>query len=631
MLEKDRSLEKLKTPEDLETARRVEINRTKGKTVLSLCSGTGCRANASQLVYEALSAELAKASCASRVILKRTGCHGFCEKGPILIIHPSDVCYLNVKPSDAAEIISKTVVNNEVISRLLWTKGRMTAQKHGDIPFYKHQTRFLLADNALLDPASPCDYIALGGYNALCKALTSMTPEGVVAEIKKSGLRGRGGGGFPTGVKWETTRGAEGAVKYVVVNGDEGDPGAYMDRSILEGSPHSVLEGLIIGGYAIGAHEGFFYIRQEYPLALENVCRAIDQAETLGLLGKNILGSGFDFSVSVHQGAGAFVSGESSALLSAIEGRVGEPRLKYIRMSESGLWGKPTALNNVETWANVPLIVKNGADWFNAIGTSESKGTKIFSLVGKVENTGLVEVAMGATLRTIIDDIGGGIKDGKKFKAIQTGGPSGGCIPEAYLDTPVDFDSLTKIGSMMGSGGIIVMDEDSCMVDVARYFVEFLKEESCGKCMPCREGISEMTLILNRIVMGQGKPGDLDFLRDIGVLLSEASLCGLGSSAANPVLSTLQHFKHEYEAHIIHKTCDARVCKALTAYYIDPDKCGKCGLCAKRCKAHAIEGERKGPYRVVQNLCVKCDACFNACPAKFRAVRKISPASAVPE
>jgi NADH-quinone oxidoreductase subunit F len=621
---------KIKTPKDLESLRDAELDRVKGKMVLSLCSGTGCRATNSQKVYEALSEELAKLPDSSNILIKRTGCHGYCERGPILIVYPSEICYLNLKPADAAEIIEKTALKGEVIERLVWKSGSTIAKLHGDIPFYKHQTRFILANNALMDPASINDYISLGGYSALAKALLSMTPQQVVAEVKKSGLRGRGGGGFPTGVKWETTCASAGPVKYVVVNGDEGDPGAYMDRSILEGTPHSVLEGLIIGGFAIGAHEGYFYIRQEYPLALENIRLAIEQAEAMGLLGRNILGSGFDFSVKVHQGAGAFVSGESSALLSAIEGRVGEPRLKYIRMSESGLWGKPTALNNVETWANVPLIINNGADWFTSIGTKGSTGSKIFSLVGQVENTGLVEVSMGTTLRKIIYDIGGGIKDGKKFKAIQTGGPSGGCIPEQHLDIPVDFDTLTEIGSMMGSGGIIVMDENSCMVDVARYFMEFLKEESCGKCMPCREGIGEMTDILNRIVAGFGKPGDLDFLQDLSVLLSEGALCGLGTSAANPVLSTMKYFRHEYEAHIHDKTCNALVCKALIAFYVDEESCGKCGICSKRCPVGAIEGSKQSPYRVVQEKCVKCGVCFSACPPKFRALKKVSPVSAVP-
>jgi NADH-quinone oxidoreductase subunit F len=624
-------VDRLKSGEDLDTLRRSVAAAGAGKIMLSLCSGTGCRANGSQNVYEALRVELDKCgSAGSQVILKRTGCHGFCEKGPILIMYPSEICYLNVKPRDAAEIVAKTVLKGEVIERLVWKSDSATAVRHSQIPFYANQTRILLANNTVIDPADILDYIGCGGYAALKQVLGSMSPQQVIDTIRSADLRGRGGGGFPAARKWEATRNAADPVKYVVVNGDEGDPGAYMDRSILEGTPHSVLEGLIIGAYAIGASEGFFYIRQEYPLALENTRKAIAQARELGLLGDSILGASFGFSVSVHQGAGAFVSGESSALLSAIEGRVGEPRLKYVRMSDSGLWGKPTTLNNVETWANVPLIVSKGAPWFAGIGTASSKGTKIFSLVGKVENTGLVEVPMGTTLRQIIFGIGGGIKNGKKFKAVQTGGPSGGCIPLAHLDTPVDFDTLTGLGSMMGSGGMIVMDEDSCMVDVARYFVEFLKEESCGKCLPCREGISEMVSILNRIVSGEGKPGDCDFLQDIGVLVSEASLCGLGTSSANPVISTMRYFRDEYEAHIIHKTCSAHVCKALTALYIDADKCAGCGICRGRCPVKAITGESKAVHHIDQETCIKCGVCFDACPAKFAAVKKVSPVSLVP-
>jgi len=623
-------MEQLKSYNDLEALRSSRKIGAKSVITLSLCSGTGCRANASQLVHEALAAEIAKTAPGTTILLKRTGCHGFCEKGPILIVYPSNVCYVKVTPDDAGEIVSQAMAGGPAIARLLWNHGKQTATVHEDIPFYKHQTRRLLAHSTRIDPLSIEDYIDCGGYAALSLALGSMTPAEVVAEIKKSGLRGRGGGGFPTAAKWEAAKAAGRSIKYVVVNGDEGDPGAYMDRSLLEGSPHSVLEGLIIGAYAVGAREGYFYIRQEYPLALEHIRAAIARAREIGLLGENILGSGFDFSVTVHQGAGAFVSGESSALLSAIEGKVGEPRLKYIRMSESGLWGKPTVLNNVETWANVPLIIHNGADWFAKIGTAGSKGTKIFSLVGKVENTGLVEVPMGVTLRSIIEDIGGGMKDGKKFKAVQTGGPSGGCLPEAYLDTPVDFETLSNLGSMMGSGGMIVMDEDSCMVDVARYFVEFLKEESCGKCMPCREGIGEMAEILNRIATGLGKPEDIGFLEDIAVMLSEASLCGLGTSAGNPVLSTLTHFKHEYEAHIERKTCEAFVCKALTAYFIDPVRCGRCGLCKKQCPAGAVEGEKKSPYRIALDRCIKCGVCLRACPKKFNAIQRVSPISAAP-
>jgi NADH-quinone oxidoreductase subunit F len=619
---------KLASAQDLENLRQRVAEGNKAGVTLSLCCGTGCGANGSKKVFDALSAELAKRGLRN-VTVKRTGCHGFCERGPILIVFPSEICYLSVTPERIPEIVSKTVENGLVVEDLVWRDGGKLFARHSEIPFYAHQKRRLLANNTVLDPTDINDYIGCGGYAALARALFSLTPQQVIEEIRKAGLRGRGGGGFPTATKWEATRSAADPVKYVVVNGDEGDPGAYMDRSLLEGNPHSVLEGLLIGAYAVGAAQGYFYIRQEYPLALENARRAIAQAEEKGLLGDNILGSPFSFRVGIHQGAGAFVSGESSALLSAIEGHVGEPRLKYVRMSESGLRGKPTTLNNVETWANVPLIVAKGADWFSSAGTAASTGTKIFSLVGKVRNTGLVEVPMGATLRQIVFDIGGGMQNGKTFKAVQTGGPSGGCIPAQHLDAKVDFDTLAGLGSMMGSGGMIVMDDDSCMVDVARYFVDFLKEESCGKCLPCREGISEMSSILNRIVKGQGKPDDLDFLEDIAVLLSEASLCGLGSSAANPVMSTLRYFRKEYEEHIFQKRCSALACKSLIAFHIAAAKCTGCGLCRKQCPVCAIGGVAKSAHRIDQALCIKCGVCLEVCPSKFGAVTKMSPASSL--
>jgi len=466
--------------------------------------------------------------------------------------------------------------------------------------------------------------MALGGYSALAKALSQMTPEQVLEEVKKSNLRGRGGGGFPAGRKWEECRNAPGDIKYVIVNADEGDPGAYMDRSLLEGNPHSVLEGLIIGAYAIGSHEGYIYVRQEYPLAVENVYIAIKQAEEYGFLGKNILGSGFDFTVKVHRGAGAFVSGESSALMTALEGMVGEPRPKYIHTVIKGVWDRPSNLNNVETWATVPLIINKGADWFRSIGTEGSKGTKIFSLVGKVNNTGLVEVPMGMTLREIIFNIGGGIRDGKKFKAVQTGGPSGGVIPEKYIDLPIDFDELSNVGSMMGSGGMIVMDEDTCMVDTARYFLKFLADESCGKCVPCREGIKQMLDILTDITEGRGKKGDIELLEDIAAMVKDFSLCALGTSAPNPVLSTLQYFRDEYVAHIEQKRCPANVCKALVSYYIDPEKCQACMICLRQCPVGAISGGKNQIHVIDQAKCTKCNACFEVCPPRFSAVRRLS-------
>jgi NADH-quinone oxidoreductase subunit F len=494
----------------------------------------------------------------------------------------------------------------------------------GEIPFYKHQSRIVFGNNRLIDPKSIEDYIAIDGYSALLKALFKMSPDEVVETVKRANLRGRGGGGFPAGLKWETTRNAPGKVKYVIVNADEGDPGAYMDRSLLEGNPHSVLEGLIIGAYAIGSHEGYIYVRQEYPLAVENLSIALSQARDYGLLGKNILGSGFNFDVTIHRGAGAFVSGESSALMNAIEGKVGEPRPKYVRTAVSGIREKPSNLNNVETWANVPLIISNGADWFTSIGTAGSKGTKIFSLVGKVKNTGLVEVPMGTTLRQIIYDIGGGIRQGKKFKAVQTGGPSGGCLPESLLDIPVDFDELTRVGSMMGSGGMIVMDEDDCMVDVARYFLNFLAEESCGKCIPCREGIRQMLDILNRICGGEGRTGDIELLEELSEVVRDASLCALGQTAPNPVLSTIRYFKDEYEAHIKERRCPARACKALISYYIQPEKCQACLICLRECPVGAITGGKNLVHVIDQDKCTKCGTCLEVCPPRFGAVAILS-------
>jgi NADH-quinone oxidoreductase subunit F len=538
---------------------------------------------------------------------------------------PEGTCYLGVKPADVPDVVSQTLGDKHLVERLLYKDSdRKTIAHERDIPFYKFQSRIVFGNNTRIDPKSIDDYIALGGYSALAKALFKMSPEEVLAEVKKSNLRGRGGGGFPAGVKWETTRNAPGDIKYVIVNADEGDPGAFMDRSLLEGNPHSVLEGLIIGAYAIGSHEGFIYVRQEYPLAVENVSVALEQARKYGLLGKNILGSGFDFDVKIHRGAGAFVSGESSALMTAIEGKVGEPRPKYIRTAVSGVWERPSNLNNVETWATVPLIINKGADWFTGIGTKGSKGTKIFSLVGKVNNTGLVEVPMGMSLRDIIYKIGGGIRKDKNFKAVQTGGPSGGCLPEKLIDLPVDFDELTKVGSMMGSGGMIVMDEDTCMVDVARYFLNFLSDESCGKCVPCRAGIDQMVKILNRICEGKGQPGDIELLEEICETTRDASLCALGQTAPNPVLSTVQYFRDEYKAHIDQKRCPAGVCKALVSFYIDPEKCQACQICLRNCPVQAISGGKNIIHVIDQAKCTKCGTCFEVCPQRFSAVVKVS-------
>jgi len=570
--------------------------------------------------------ELNKQGLNAEVDFRKTGCHGFCERGPIVVIYPEEICYFQIKPEDVPEIISQTIKEKKIIERLLYT-DISTKEKivhESEIPFYRDQGRLVFGSNVNIDPKSIDDYLAQGGYAALAKALFQMTPEQVLEEVKKSNLRGRGGGGFPTGRKWAESRNAPGDVKYVIVNADEGDPGAYMDRSLLEGNPHSVLEGLAIGAYTIGSNEGFIYVRQEYPLAVENVNIAIKHAEEHGLLGKNILGSGFDFSIKVHKGAGAFVCGESSALMTALEGKAGEPRPKYIHTAVKGVWDKPSVLNNVETWANVPLIINKGADWFTQYGTETSKGTKIFSLVGKINNTGLVEVPMGTTLRDIIFKIGGGIPGGKKFKAVQTGGPSGGCIPESMLDLEVGFDELTKVGSMMGSGGMIVMDEETCMVDVARYFLEFLTDESCGKCVPCREGIRQMLKTLTNITKGKGKDGDIELLEELAETAVEAALCALGKSAPNPFLSTLKYFRDEYEAHVYEKRCPAMTCKELISFYIDPTLCQACMNCGRKCPTGAIIGGKNLIHVVDQEKCSKCGTCFEVCPPRFRAVKKIS-------
>ncbi len=618
---------RIDSSDDLEQLRkRIVSGVDPNKTKVTICGGTGCQAYGSEKVFQAFTEEVKRQGVDAEVKVKATGCHGFCERGVVIVIFPEEICYLRVRVEDVPEIVSETLVQNKVVERLTY-EDPLTGErsvKESEIPFYKYQSRIVFGKNRFIDPKSIDDYIAIGGYAALAKALRDMTAEQVLDEVKKANIRGRGGGGFPAGAKWQTTRDAPGETKYVIVNCDEGDPGAYMDRSLMEGNPHSVLEGLTIGAYAIGAHKGFVYVRQEYPLATENTILAIEQAEEYGLLGKNILGSGFDFTVDVQRGAGAFVSGESSALMSAIEGRVGEPRPKYIRTAVSGIWGSPSNLNNVETWANVPLVISKGADWYNSIGTEGSKGTKIFSLVGKVNNTGLVEVPMGTTLREIIYDIGGGILNGKKFKAVQTGGPSGGCIPEQFLDKSVDFDELSEVGAMMGSGGMIVMDEDNCMVDVARYFVDFLADESCGKCVPCREGLRHYHKILERIVRGEGREGDIALLEDLSDVLKDASLCALGQTAANPVLTTIQYFRDEYEAHVKEKRCPAKVCKDLISFYIEPDKCQACMICLRNCPVEAISGAKGLIHVIDQGKCTKCGTCLDLCPPRFSAVTKLS-------
>jgi len=611
---------------------RRDANRSR-EAWIAICAGTGCLALGAKKVIDAFRAELSRRDLETEIVLKETGCPGFCEKGPIVVVYPEGVHYLKVDPKDVSEIVEETVRNGRLVDRLLYVDP-VTGEKdvhEEEIPFYKHQTRILINNNIKIDPKNIDDYIAEGGYSALARALSSMTPREVIDEVKLSGLRGRGGGGFPTGLKWEAAREAEGSPKYVIVNCDEGDPGAFMDRALMEGNPHSVLEGLMIGGYAIGSEEGFIYVRAEYPLAVENARTAIAQARERGLLGEDILGSGFNFEVRLHRGAGAFVSGESTALMNALEGKVGEPKPKYVHTSERGLWNRPSLLNNVETWANIPVIINRGALWFSSIGTEGSKGTKIFSLVGKVNNTGLVEVPMGMTLREIIFDIGGGIPGGKRVKGVQTGGASGGIIPEGHLDTPVDFDELTRLGSMMGSGSIIVLDEDTCAVDLARYFVDFLCDESCGKCVPCREGLRQMRNILGEIVAGRGKGEDLDALVDIASLMKSASLCALGRTAANPALSTIRHFRDEYLAHIEDQRCPALVCEGLISYFIRPDLCIACGLCEKNCPAGAIsegEGDEDTFMVIDQSRCSRCGICFHVCPSKVMAVARTSGRSA---
>lgn len=616
---------RIATFEDLAALREhARVTRDLKPVQVAVCAGTGCLAAKSKPLADLLEAEIERQGLESRVDVRRTGCFGFCEQGPVMVIQPLDVCYLKVTAQDVESIVTRSIAHGEVIDRLLFRtpRGRRVRSLE-EIPFYVSQSRILLEANTRITPTSLEEYLSIGGYDALARVLGKMTPDGVVDLVKASGLRGRGGGGFPTGVKWASSRQAPGEPKYVIVNADEGDPGAYMDRSLLEGNPHSILEGLMIGGYAVGARQGYVYVRQEYPLAVENAQRAIDQAYEYGLLGEDILGTGFSFDVKIHRGAGAFVSGESTALMRAIEGFVGEPRPKYVHTSHHGLWNRPTVLNNVETWANVPLIVRMGLDRYRALGTEGSKGTKIFSLVGKVRCSGLVEVPMGVTLRTLVEEIGGGVPGGKAIKAVQTGGPSGGFIPASQLDLPVDFDALDAAGSMMGSGGLIVMDEDTCIVDTTRYYVKFLAKESCGQCVPCREGLRQLSKILDAMVEGRGKAGDIETMEEICELLETASLCALGKTAPNPVRSALRYFRDEFEAHVAEHRCPALVCKALSRYEIDESKCPGCMICLKACPTDAIIGGRKTPHRIDQDRCIQCGNCMQVCPPKISAVRKV--------
>ncbi|MBP3815282.1 MAG: NADH-quinone oxidoreductase subunit NuoF [Firmicutes bacterium] len=625
-------MKKLTSREDLIKLRRecIDIAEYETKAIM-VCGGTGCVAGGSLEIYARLKElmdeqnipvdiEIAEEPHGEVVGLKKTGCHGFCEFGPLLLIEPQGWLYTKVKLEDCEEIVEETIKNGKPIDRLAYQMNGEIYRKQEEIPFYKKQTRLVLEHCGQINATSIRSYLSVGGYSAMEKALFDMTPEEIIDEITESNLRGRGGGGFPCGEKWASCRKQKEFPKYIVCNGDEGDPGAFMDRSIMEGDPNRMLEGMIISGIAIGANEGYIYVRAEYPLAVERLRMAISQAEELGLLGDNILGTDFSFRIHINRGAGAFVCGEGSALTASIEGKRGMPRVKPPRTVEHGLFEKPTNLNNVETYANVPTIISKGAKWYRSIGVESSPGTKAFALTGNIKNTGLIEVPMGTTLREVIFDIGGGMRGDAKFKAVQIGGPSGGCLTEKDLDIPLDFDSLTEAGAMIGSGGMVVMDDKTCMVEVARFFMNFTQNESCGKCVPCREGTLRMLEILERIVAGKGEDGDIELLEEIADLVSHTSLCGLGKTAPSPVLSTIKNFREEYEAHIYDKRCPAGACSKLKVYTIDPELCKGCSKCARNCPVGAIHGEIKNPYEIDQSVCIKCGACISNC--NFNAIRE---------
>jgi len=620
------TLDSLKSLAESLRRERLEGGAQQHRAGIMLCGGTGCIAGGGVRIRDAFNAELKNKGLANEINVVLTGCNGFCAQGPVLTIQPDDTFYEKVTVGDVPAIVEEHFINNNPVERLMY-KDPVSKQPipfARDIPFFNHQILRALRNKGLIDPEKIEDYIAMDGYQAAAKALFEMTPDEIIAEVKRSGLRGRGGAGFPTGLKWEEAARVKAGLKYILCNGDEGDPGAFMDRSVMEGDPHVVLEGMIIGARAIGSHKGYIYVRAEYPLAVNHLQVALDQANEYGLLGTDILGTGFNLDIEIYQGAGAFVCGESTALMTSIEGKRGMPRTRPPQSVEQGLFGKPSVLNNVETFANVPLIILNGADWFRSLGTEKSTGTKVFALSGAVNNIGLIEVPMGTPLRHIILDIGGGIPKRRKFKAVQLGGPSGGCIPEQLLDTPVTFEDIVKTGAIMGSGGMVVMDDLNCMVSVAKFFLEFTADESCGKCTPCRIGTTVLYDLLKEITEGRGKEGDIELIGDLSKDIIASSLCGLGQSAPNPVLTTIQYFRDEFDAHIRQKWCPTGVCKELCTFYITPETCTGCGACSRVCPKKAISGEKKKPHRIAQELCIQCRSCYLAC--RFNSI-KIGPRS----